>query len=156
MLRPSSARLEGINRAASKKISSPLQENNIRLLILLPGSPSDRIQCHLKVARLSPSPRYEALSYVCGATGHSKPLSLDSQQYQVTQNLAKALQELRLPDSNRVLWVDALCIYSNQTAMKYLGTMRLIPHLVIHDSPSSRRPAALIHLAVFCLPDSLL
>jgi hypothetical protein len=42
----------------------------------------------------------------------------------MTENLASALRRFRDPDSPRLLWADAVCIYSHGTVTKHLGTMR--------------------------------
>jgi hypothetical protein len=87
-------------------------------------------------------PVYEALSYVWGdpnvrraivvsderkADAGTKGTAEREGELQVTENLHSALQYLRLKDWPRVLWVDAVCIYSHRTTMKYLETLRFPP-----------------------------
>ncbi|GES64630.1 hypothetical protein ATEIFO6365_0009011900 [Aspergillus terreus] len=67
------------------------QSDAIRLLVLQPGTGHDPVSVRLIQARLSSSPKFEAISY----------------------NLHAALQQFRLPHAERVLWADAICI--NQT-----------------------------------------
>lgn len=64
--------------------------------------------------------RYEALSYTWSDTVDEehrpdeapgpKFISIEGLPFQVTNNLFLALKHLRLPDSDRILWVDAICI----------------------------------------------
>lgn len=98
---------------------SPLDEENheIRLLTLLPGRFSEDIQINLRTERLTTTqiPKYEALSYVWGSTKSPKTIFISAHDQlrrtlAVTQNLAQALQYLRLKDDSRVLWIDAICI----------------------------------------------
>jgi hypothetical protein len=55
---------------------------------------------------------------------------IDGHPVEVTWNLHAALYHIRqsTPSGHRrILWVDALCIYSHRTTMKYLGTLRFPP-----------------------------
>ncbi|KAH7068734.1 heterokaryon incompatibility protein-domain-containing protein, partial [Paraphoma chrysanthemicola] len=69
--------------------------NEIRLIILEPGQPGDRIVFSAIHVQLSKETDYEALSYCWGSSGNSKSCIWDG---------------LRLPDRPRRLWVDALSI----------------------------------------------
>ncbi|KAK8061105.1 HET domain protein [Apiospora hydei] len=85
--------------------------SEIRLLTLLPNDDSDaEIQCSLQVVSLDDTTEFEALSYVWGKTVCSKPIFVRGEPLHVTTNLDRALRHLRLPQSRRVLWVDAICI----------------------------------------------
>ncbi|KAF2830871.1 HET-domain-containing protein [Ophiobolus disseminans] len=99
--------------------------NAIRLLNLLPGQFSDDVHLSIIHERLQDEPRtsYECLSYTWGsATQAHEKLYIwqkhttadgekNSLQYlNVRTNLMTALRYLRLPDSPRVLWIDAVCI----------------------------------------------
>ncbi|KAH6857601.1 heterokaryon incompatibility, partial [Alternaria alternata] len=54
---------------------------------------------------------YTALSYVWGDAKHTKPIQLGYHQIPtITKNLEKALRHLRDRASERILWVDAICI----------------------------------------------
>ncbi|KAK7179105.1 HET-domain-containing protein [Paraphaeosphaeria sporulosa] len=81
-----------------------------RLLILHPGEDEQDIQCELAHSLLHKRPQFDALSYEWGAQPGSTEISCNAQLTFVTNNLHAALQSLRLPDKQRVLWVDALCI----------------------------------------------
>ncbi|KAL2839832.1 HET-domain-containing protein [Aspergillus pseudoustus] len=90
---------------------TPLQrEDEIRLLVLEPGKGDDPIQCRLRHAILSEKPEYEALSYVWGDPAKIDYVTCDGVRVRVRESIFGAFQALRRPDSERVLWVDVLCI----------------------------------------------
>jgi hypothetical protein len=94
----------------------------IRLLYLQPApAETDTIICNLQPAVLPKDPNhgalppydpdYEALSYVWGPEddfGHQ--VTVNDVRVNVRVNLWDALRTLRLAESVRVLWIDALCI----------------------------------------------
>ncbi|OCL14541.1 HET-domain-containing protein, partial [Glonium stellatum] len=82
----------------------------IRLVTAKAGIQPDPIQCSFNYVSLNDSPKYEALSYVWGDPNIRVPIVLDKHQFEVTQNLGLALQFLRLPKEDRMLWIDAICI----------------------------------------------
>ncbi|KIW13888.1 hypothetical protein PV08_06669 [Exophiala spinifera] len=53
---------------------------------------------------------YEALSYVWGAKTGDQKIDCDGSPLLVTANCLAALQRLRLDDTPRSLWIDAICI----------------------------------------------
>jgi hypothetical protein len=53
---------------------------------------------------------YEAHSYVWGALTGTVPCRSEGKELLITPNCNEALQHLRLPDNDRVPWVDAICI----------------------------------------------
>ncbi|KAK4446763.1 heterokaryon incompatibility protein-domain-containing protein [Podospora aff. communis PSN243] len=53
---------------------------------------------------------YEALSYVWGNALERRRIFVDGFQFEVTWNLHRALEHLRHPVLERILWVDAVCI----------------------------------------------
>jgi len=55
-------------------------------------------------------PQYEALSYVWGDPPSTAEISVNGHTIKVRQNLEDALLALRLSDTERVMWIDALCI----------------------------------------------
>ncbi|UKZ69145.1 uncharacterized protein TrAtP1_010154 [Trichoderma atroviride] len=59
---------------------------------------------------------YEALSYTWGPTGGHHSLVVNAQKMSITANLYLALKSLRYPHSDRILWIDAVCI--NQSNVK--------------------------------------
>lgn len=82
----------------------------IRLLRLRPEQHEAPIRDELLCGDLDDGPKFEALSYTWGSTADQKTITLSGRPWKVTQNLFSALQHLRLPDRDRILWVDALCI----------------------------------------------
>ncbi|KAL8289952.1 hypothetical protein RB600_005107 [Gaeumannomyces tritici] len=78
---------------------------------------SEPIWCDLDMTVLSedeerggPGVSYEALSYTWGDSSTPQHILVNGGVLPVTANLHRALVHLRLPTSDRVLWVDAVCI----------------------------------------------
>jgi hypothetical protein len=90
-----------------------LEEGMARILVLHSGSKDDDIKCHLRhkipLAQV-PLDEYDALSYVWGDEKNPDFIDLCESRFPVTRNLAEVLRHLRFPNSERMLWVDALCI----------------------------------------------
>ncbi|XP_014559834.1 hypothetical protein COCVIDRAFT_43910, partial [Bipolaris victoriae FI3] len=88
----------------------------IRLIRLHPGGFNDCIRCtiyHASIPENPPQAEYIALSYVWGDPRKTEPIRLGADFYksfQITTNLYTALRYLRDRDSERILWVDAICI----------------------------------------------
>ncbi|KAL7924442.1 hypothetical protein ACQKWADRAFT_286729 [Trichoderma austrokoningii] len=90
----------------------------IRLLRLCSGAGSE-IACELFQAKLcerDDSISYEALSYTWGLSDVRESIVVNGRSLSVTANLYLALQQLRQPDEDRILWIDAVCI--NQKNLK--------------------------------------
>jgi hypothetical protein len=94
-----------------------LEEGTVRILVLHPSSAlDDDIKCHLRQkvplaqVALDNVLLYDALSYVWGDENNPDFIFLCESRFAVTRNLAEALRHLRFPHSERMLWVDALCI----------------------------------------------
>ncbi|KAH7074527.1 heterokaryon incompatibility protein-domain-containing protein, partial [Paraphoma chrysanthemicola] len=83
---------------------------DIRILELLPGSFADPIVCRLRIAAIEDTPTYDALSYMWGHGSHTGRIMLDDEVFPVTTSLENALRHVRLNDSVRCLWADAVCI----------------------------------------------
>ncbi|KAI4213183.1 MAG: hypothetical protein LQ351_004129 [Letrouitia transgressa] len=85
--------------------------HEIRLLHISPGQrATESIKCHLSTASLDDGPVYEALSYVWGDPRRRKSINLCGQSFRVRKNLWSALKAIRLSDTSRTLWIDAICI----------------------------------------------
>jgi hypothetical protein len=83
----------------------------IRLLELHPGKLETDLACSFRIISLDDhSARYEALSYVWGASTNIGFIYVEGQRTLITDNLWRALRGLRHPENQRLLWVDALCI----------------------------------------------
>jgi hypothetical protein len=81
----------------------------IRVVRLKPGNNGDGIQCDLVIGTLDDI-EFEALSYVWGVALWSHTIQVNAKPSFVTSNLYSALKELRQPDRERLIWVDAMCI----------------------------------------------
>ena len=109
--------------------SCPLtRPNHIRVLTINQGFASDPIECKLTTRPLTtqepptptePTPTdqvlpYEALSYHWGSGNASLKIKIYTEgfpgTFPIRSNLHAALNQLRLPDRARVLWIDAICI----------------------------------------------
>ncbi|PVH78412.1 HET-domain-containing protein, partial [Cadophora sp. DSE1049] len=106
---------------SSQQYSSLPTKTSIRLLHLQRGIDKEntKIRCLLTVHELDQAPEYESLSYVWGDPNRSEEISLNGHPFHIGLNLAAALRQLRplkyrirdrLCPSERILWVDALCI----------------------------------------------
>jgi hypothetical protein len=87
-----------------------VSQREIRLVHIDKGEWNDEIECTLRVASLNSELNFEALSYAWGRASHTRPLSLNRYRLEIGANLHSALRRLRLPERDRVLWVDAICI----------------------------------------------
>lgn len=97
-----------------------LSNNEIRVFELLPPSSLDNhqapIQGRTRVVSLSTSIAYETLSYVWGDGYDKTSIQVDGIDVPITKTLESALKRLRLPDAERVLWIDQLCINQDDDA----------------------------------------
>ncbi|KAM6509663.1 hypothetical protein FALCPG4_017311 [Fusarium falciforme] len=91
---------------------TPLKHpDEIRLLIIEPGRPSEAVKCNLVHTRLSHTPSYEALSYTWGTEERPSQIYCGQDAHiSVTQNCLEAIESLRYKDRQRVTWIDAVCI----------------------------------------------
>ena len=93
------------------QIYKPLPDTQwIRLLALYPGRGQDAILINLQTVSLASNPAYEALSYVWGKEPPNESIIVQSQAFPARPNLVAALRRLRLPDKQRIIWIDAICI----------------------------------------------
>ncbi|PMD32530.1 HET-domain-containing protein [Hyaloscypha variabilis F] len=81
-----------------------------RLLRVLPGRKSDILRCQLEINDLGDAPPFEALSYVWGNPEPAKVIICNSQPKKVTPNLGTALDRLRHEHTERLVWIDAICV----------------------------------------------
>ncbi|KAH0538169.1 hypothetical protein FGG08_005227 [Glutinoglossum americanum] len=110
----------GNSRQAGDYVYKPLDllshRQEIRLLVLQPGSYTDELQCEIEYAALSSIPHYEALSYTwagdCGNSSFSGRIRClpSGKLIRITGNCEAALRRVRKEDSKRHLWVDAIRI----------------------------------------------
>lgn len=87
-------------------------QDRTRVLHLRPSADtSDEISCYLTTVPLEDRTiQYEALSYVWGDQLHPRPISIDGNAFQVTENLYNAMTNIRFRKVERTLWIDAICI----------------------------------------------
>lgn len=98
-------------------IYQPLQHRETRIITLAPGEWNDRIECALRTVSLDDNPSYEALSYCWGDPNDPKKLIfLQNQPFKATPSLESALRHLRHRDSERTMWIDAICTNQNDVA----------------------------------------
>lgn len=84
---------------------------SIRLLIVHPGAGEEKLKGSFKLEDLnSLHLEYEALSYYWGPAVFLRKILIDGVRHQITQTLYDALVRLRLPNTERDLWADAVCI----------------------------------------------
>ena len=88
----------------------------LRILKLLPSKdPSVRIKCKLSPFTRKNCIPYEALSYCWGDAEPKATILVNGLPFQVGPSLAAALAHLRPDNSERDLWVDAICIDQGNT-----------------------------------------
>ncbi|KAK1689608.1 heterokaryon incompatibility protein-domain-containing protein [Colletotrichum godetiae] len=98
----------------------------LRCIHLVAGRGSQPIGCRLHSSTLGQSQRkYEALSYAWGDPTKDVEISLEGQPFMITKNLETALRRLRLPNENRTLWIDAICINQHDRAEVNLQVKRM-------------------------------
>jgi hypothetical protein len=90
----------------------------IRLIAVMPGEPTDSLVCEIVHVNLAENPNYEAVSYTWATEEGDVEKSCNISEIQggklrVTVNCESALRQLRNPGLKRLLWLDSLCI--NQT-----------------------------------------
>ncbi|KAL2068268.1 hypothetical protein VTL71DRAFT_16366 [Oculimacula yallundae] len=98
-----------------------LQENEIRILDILPygdDGPQAPIRCERRVENLFNNPVYDALSYRWGDPESRIPVSVDEQEFFVTNNLHAALLRVRQKVERKSMWIDQLCIAQQDQAEK--------------------------------------
>jgi hypothetical protein len=92
---------------------------NIRVLILEPGAYTDHLKARLEERNVYDNTNpYEALSYAWGtfSLASGKHIQIQNSTVPITSNLDEALRSLRSEQTQRVLWVDFVCI--NQRDMQ--------------------------------------
>jgi hypothetical protein len=101
--------------ASTKSLYPDLFSDTIRLLRLLPHKDENApIKCQLLHPSLQESGQrmypYDALSYVWGCPEKPRSILIDGHDLPVTANLHEALSRLRYRSTERIIWVDAICI----------------------------------------------
>lgn len=100
---------------------TPLDDQQIRLMVLHPGAFVDPVHCTIIRADIQHHPQFEAVSYTwAGEDGNSAlcryiKCGRAQKLLSVTANCEAALRRLRLQSFKRVLWMDAICIDQEST-----------------------------------------
>ena len=95
-------------RVYHKPLSS---RTEFRVLRIVRGTEAG-LCCYLDHHNLASPPKYEALSY-CWGGGNDKLAEIsggDLRGFAVSEHLWRALWRLRLPNLDRLVWIDAICI----------------------------------------------
>jgi hypothetical protein len=83
----------------------------VRILSLEAGELGDPLSGRLTVEELNATEPFDALSYCCGPLVLSCSITINGAPgFRITKNLWNALQRVRKTDSDRRIWVDAVCI----------------------------------------------
>jgi hypothetical protein len=86
----------------------------IRLVVLYPGHKSDDLVCDIIHSNLLDKPAYEAVSYTWATLEGDASLSAHvfcrGKKIAVTKNCESMLRTMRRQGTNRMIWVDAICI----------------------------------------------
>lgn len=90
----------------------------IRIIKLLPGSPSDPLECELEHIPIDSTDRYEAISYVWGEKKDFVGLLCEGKNLRIPRSLYDALLQLRCSSKLRKLWADAICINQDKDSEK--------------------------------------
>jgi hypothetical protein len=105
-------------------------QSEIRLVRVLPGEVSATIECELDRVEMDEAHKhcYKALSYTWGSPSATRVITLDGEDFKVTQNLWSALHHLRSPEVVQSFWIDAICInqsniHERNTQVKKMGTI---------------------------------
>ena len=107
--------------------SLDVDDYEIRMLTILPGSPGSIVRCTMQKTNLISPIKYAALSYCWGDGTITTDILVNEIEVQVTVNLADALQHLRKLGIRR-LWVNALCINQSDKQEKGLQ-IRIMKHI---------------------------
>jgi len=83
----------------------------VRILRIEPGRKIGPLSCTLDHIDLSTNPPpYEAVSYVWGRGVRDTPIICNGKILKITKSLHSALRRIRLRNSSRCVWADAICI----------------------------------------------
>lgn len=95
------------------------EEHAFRIARLFAGT-GPQIQAEIIHASLDESDilEYEAVSYVWGSPELVSSIDVEGKSLKITNNLELVLRDLRLPDQDRLLWIDGICIDQNKDKEK--------------------------------------
>ena len=105
--------MESKRRHHDPALYRPLESaKEFRLLLLHAGKARDPVRAELQLARLDEvvAPHYETISYCWGDATRTATIYLDKKKSSVPASSVAALSCVRLPDRDRIVWIDAVCI----------------------------------------------
>lgn len=126
-------------------IYGPLQDDQIRLLRILPSSRKSNLHVSLETTSTSTTtpPQYEALSYCWGDASKTHPITVNGKHMRITSSLHDALTAilkehrrahcrrqgsthwLRPLTCTSAIWADALCINQRDDAEKSRQVLKM-------------------------------
>ncbi|KAI8631594.1 heterokaryon incompatibility protein-domain-containing protein [Xylariaceae sp. FL1651] len=113
-------------------LSRSPNEPKIRLVRIKPGVTRQTIELELVTEDLATTAAadFEALSYLWGINLFPYTIRVNGEKFYVTHNLFEALRELRRPDRELLVWIDAVCINQHDDGEKsdQVRLMRTIYH----------------------------
>ncbi|KAH6857196.1 hypothetical protein B0I37DRAFT_91982 [Chaetomium sp. MPI-CAGE-AT-0009] len=116
------------------RYSALKQPDSLRLLKLEPSATgTDILSCSFLDVTLSVNPEYEVLSGFWGHEGSRfRPVSLlaDGQSCKTTAKLAQALFRFRRRDGPRLMWIQSLCVNSDDTGERS-GQIERLRHTLL-------------------------
>ncbi|KAH8724792.1 heterokaryon incompatibility protein-domain-containing protein [Phaeosphaeriaceae sp. PMI808] len=126
---------------------------NIRYLLLHPGSTGDPLECTLQTVPLVEA-NFEAVSYVWGSDVRDQHIICNGRSLALTTNLFRVLRRIRQCDAARSIWADLICINqedldekSHQVAIMgsiYRQASRVLIHMGDDDNNHGQQVASLL------------
>lgn len=97
---------------------SPLSREleHIRLLVVQAGPKHEDAYCNLRIVSLLDRPMYETISYVWGDAKVRGSIHLNGEPMDVPASSEGAIRRVKLPDKDRIIWIDAVCIDQKNVA----------------------------------------
>lgn len=121
----------------------------------MPGEASDPIKCQLFEHEIEAVQQYEAISYVWGSNVMSAAVECNGQHVLVTHSLETALRRVRLKETTRTVWTDAICIDQENVAERghqvrlmqkvYTRATRVLVWLGLQDTKRVEMAFDLVH-----------
>ena len=114
----------------------PLDDNSSRFRLLrLQLIENSTIKCELEPSIITDCEPYEALSYTWGSNEKVETITVNGKALDITDNLYAALKHLALPDKERLLWIDGICINQEDDAYSEKSQqVQLMRSIYIHAS----------------------
>lgn len=102
--------------------------NEIRLVRLHPSPHKTHpLNCSLQHVPLSNPFHYEVLSYTLGCSTKTHSITISGKAFLVTNNLYTALRAHRKEDRDYLVWIDAMCLYTDQHGAECHQYLRVKP-----------------------------